>query len=346
MAQHRNRRVILKTRATALPTPELFGLTEDDAPSPADGQVLINNIYVTADPGMKGWISTAKNYASVETGATMNSFGVGVVVESRHPDIAEGDFLVGHTGWQDYSVLTPGTLGVRKLADDDRPLSATLGILGHSALTAYFGLLDVGRPTAGETVLVSTAAGSVGSAAGQFAKIKGCRTVGIAGGPAKTVLCRETFGYDAAIDYKALGNLSSDLAAALRAACPEGIDVYYDNVGGDTLDTVLGLMNQGGRITICGTAATESWVPPPTGLRFERHVLVNRLRIQGFILFDYQDRYEEALVDIRRWFKEGRLAYREDIAEGIEQAPAALAGLYQGRNMGRQLIRLRPDPTL
>lgn len=346
MAQHRNRRMILQTRATALPTPELFAMTEDDAPEPADGQVLVNNIYVTADPGMKGWISTAKNYASVETGATMNSFGVGVVVESRHSDIAEGDYLVGHTGWQDYSVLTPGTLGVRKLADDDRPLSATLGVLGHSSLTAYFGLLDVARPNEGETVLVSTAAGSVGSAAGQFAKIKGCRTVGIAGGPAKTALCREAFGYDAAIDYKALGDLSGDLAAALREACPDGIDVYYDNVGGDTLDTVLGLMNQGGRITICGTAATESWVPPPTGLRFERHVLVNRLRIQGFILFDYQDRYEDALVDIRRWFKEGRLNYREDIAEGLEQAPAALAGLYQGRNMGRQLIRVRPDPTL
>ncbi len=342
MAQHRNRRVILKTRATGLPTADLFDVVEDDAPEPGDGEALINNIYVTADPGMKGWISTAKNYASVETGDTMNSFGVGVVVDSRNPDFAEGDYIVGRTGWQEYSIVSPEQGGFRKVDPADGPLSASLGILGHSALTAYFGLLDVARPNAGETVLVSTAAGSVGSAAGQFAKIKGCRTVGIAGGPEKTALCRDAFGYDAAIDYKA----TEDLGSALQEACPDGIDVYYDNVGGDTLDTVLGLMNQNGRVTICGTAATESWVPPPTGLRFERHVLVNRLRIQGFILFDYQDRYEEALADIRQWFKEGKLNYREDIAEGLENAPAALAGLYHGTNMGRQLIRVRPDPTL
>ncbi|MCZ6590788.1 MAG: NADP-dependent oxidoreductase [Alphaproteobacteria bacterium] len=342
MAQHRNRRVILKTRATGLPVPELFDMVEDDAPEPGDGEVLINNIYVSADPGMKGWISTAKNYASVETGATMNSFGVGVVVESRNPDIAEGDYIVGRTGWQEYSIVAPEQGGFRKVDPADGPLSASLGVLGHSAITAYFGLLDVGRPNAGETVLVSTAAGSVGSAVGQFANIKGCRTVGIAGGPEKAALCREVFGYDVAIDYKA----TDDLAAALQEACPEGIDVYYDNVGGDTLDTVLGLMNQNGRVVICGTAATEAWVPPPTGLRFERHVLVNRLRIQGFILFDYQDRYEDALADIRQWFKEGKLNYREDIAEGLENAPAALAGLYEGRNKGRQLIRVRPDPTL
>ena len=342
MAQHRNRRVILKTRTTGLPSPDLFDVVEDDAPEPGDGEALINNIYVTADPGMKGWISTAKNYASVETGATMNSFGVGVVVESNNSGIAEGDYIVGHTGWQEYSVVSPEQAGFRKVDPSDGPLSANLGILGHSALTAYFGLLDVARPNAGETVLVSTAAGSVGSAAGQFAKIKGCRTVGIAGGPEKVALCRDAFGYDAAIDYKA----TDDLGSALQEACPEGIDVYYDNVGGDTLDSVLGLMNQNGRVTICGTAATDSWVPPPTGLRFERHVLVSRLRIQGFILFDYQDRYEEALADIRQWFKEGKLNYREDIAEGLENAPAALAGLYEGRNMGRQLVRVRPDPTL
>lgn len=342
MAQHRNRRVILKTRATGLPTPELFDMVEDDAPEPGDGEALIHNIYVTADPGMKGWISTAVNYASVETGETMNSFGVGVVVETRNPDIAEGDYIVAHTGWQEYSIVAPGEGGFRRVDPADGPLSATLGVLGHSAFTAYFGLLDVGQPKAGETVLVSTAAGAVGSAVGQFAKIKGCRTVGIAGGLEKVALCRGEFGYDDAIDYKA----TDDLAAALQEACPEGIDVYYDNVGGDTLDTVLPLMNQNGRVVICGTAATEGWVPPPTGLRVERHVLVKRLRIQGFILFDFEDRYADALADIRQWYKEGKLNYREDIAEGLENAPAALAGLYEGRNMGRQLIRVRPDPTL
>lgn len=342
MTQHRNRRVVLKTRATGLPTVDLFEIIEDDAPEPGDGEALINNIYVTADPGMKGWISMAKNYASVEIGETMSGFGVGIVVKSRNPDIAEGEYIVGRTGWQEYAIVSPKHGYFRKFDPADGPLSASLSVLGQNAITAYFGLLDVGQAKAGDTVLVSTAAGSVGSAAGQIANIKGCRTVGIAGGPEKTALCREAFGFDAAIDYKA----TDDLAGALKAACPDGIDVYYDNVGGDILDAVLSQMNLNGRVTICGTAATEAWVPPPSGLRFERHVLVNRLRIQGFIMFDFVDRYEEALADIRQWFKDGKLNYREDIADGLENAAAALAGLYTGNNRGRQLIRVRPDPTL
>ncbi len=342
MAQHRNRRVILKTRATGLPTPDLFDIVEDDAPEPGDGELLIHSIYVTADPGMKGWISIAKNYASVETGATMNSFGLGVVVQSRHPDYAEGDIVTSRTGWQEYSIATPDDFAFRKVDPAVGPISTALGVLGVNGITAYFGLLDVGQPKAGETVVVSTAAGAVGSAVGQIAKIKGCRTVGIAGGPEKVALCKDEFGYDDAIDYKA----TDDLGAALQAACPEGIDVYYDSVGGDTFDTMLGLLNLHGRVVVCGTAATEGWVPPPTGLRPERHILVSRLRIQGFIVFDYAERYPEALADLSQWLAEGKLNYREDIAEGLENAPGALAGLYEGQNKGRQLIRVRPDPTL
>jgi NADPH-dependent curcumin reductase CurA len=341
MAQHTNKRVILQRRASGLPTPDLFAVIEDAAPEPADGEVLVSTLYVTADPGMKGWIGTAKNYNSVETGGTMHSFGTGVVVESRHPEVAVGDILCGRTGWQSYAIMNPDAPGIRRIDPADGPLSTSLGVLGVNGITAYLGLLDVGQPKAGNTVLVSTAAGAVGSAAGQIAKIKGCRTVGIAGGADKTALCRDLFGYDAAIDYKA----TADLRAALQAACPDGIDVYYDNVGGATLDTVLGLMNVGGRIAICGTAATESWDPPPHGPRVERALLVSRLKMQGLLLFDYTPRFGEALADLRQWVRDGRLKYREDIVDGLEHAPAMLAGLYAGRNTGRALIRVRPEPA-
>lgn len=340
MTQHKNRRVILARRAIGLPTPDLFEVIEDEAPAPRAGEVLLSTVYVTADPGMKGWIGTAKNYNRVETGGTMHSFGTGVVVESRHAEFVPGDILCGRTGWQSYAVMNPDAPGIRRVDQDDGPISTSLGILGVNGITAYFGLLDIGRPQPGETVVVSTAAGAVGSAAGQIAKIKGCRTIGIAGGPEKTTLCREVFGYDAALDYKGGG----DLADGLRATCPDGIDVYYDNVGGTTLDTVLGLMNTGGRIAICGTAATESWDPPPLGPRVERALLVSRLKMQGFLLFDYTARFDEALADLRQWLKDGRLAYREDIVDGLENAPAMLAGLYAGRNTGRALIRVRSEP--
>ena len=341
MSQLENRRVILKKRATGLPTVDCFDIVEDAAPEPGPNQVLVHNIYVSVDTGMKGWISTARNYASVETGATMNSFGVGVVVDSRHPDVSEGEVVGGLTGWQTYGVADPGGPMFRKVDPSLAPISTALGVLGISGLTAYFGLLDVGQPQTGETVLVSTAAGAVGSAVGQIAALRGCRPVGIAGGPEKTSLCRDAFGYEAAIDYKS----GADLAKELRECCPDGIDVYFDNVGGETLDIVLRQMNQGGRIVICGTAATESWDPPPLGPRLERELLVSRLRMQGFILFDFAARFPEALSELSSWLTQGKLNYREDILEGLEQAPAALAGLYQGRNMGRQLVRVRPEPT-
>ncbi len=340
MPQHKNTRVVLKERATGLPSPDLFDVVEDDAPSPGDGEVLINNVYVSADPGMKGWIGTARNYASVETGATMRSFSVGVVVESNHADVAEGDVVAANTGWAAYAVADPDQPTFRKVDPAAAPISTALGVLGVNGFTAYFGLLDIGQPKEGETVLVSTAAGAVGSAVGQIAKIKGCRTVGIAGGPEKTAICTDEFGFDAAIDYKA----SDDLDAAIRDACPDGVDVYYDNVGGDILDMVLGQVNLHGRVAICGTAATDSWIPQPTGLRPERNLLVNRIKMQGFLLFDYAPRFAEAHADLSKWVSDGKIRYREDIVDGLENAPAALTGLYEGRNMGRQLIRVRPDP--
>ena len=342
MTKPSNPSIVLRQRATGLPTPDLFELVDREIPEPADGDVLVHNIYVTADPGMKGWISNARNYMSVETGATMAASGVGQVVASRNPDVAEGAYVAGMTGWQTYGLASPQQPSFRVVDPADGPLSTTLGVLGLSGLTAYFGLLDIGGPQPGETVVVSTAAGSVGSAVGQIAQIHGCRTVGITGGPEKVALCRDTFRYDAAIDYRA----TTDLQAAISEAAPGGVDVYFDNVGGATLDTVAAVLNPGARIVICGTAATASWDPPPSGVRLERYILVNRLRIQGFVVFDYQERFPEALEALRGWLREGRLRYREDIADGLAEAPRVLAGLYRGANTGRALIRVRPDPTL
>lgn len=330
----KNRRIILTRRATGLPGPEHFEMVEDEAPEPGPDQVLVRNRFVTIDPAMKGWISTAKNYASVETGATMRSFGVGEAVASRHPQIRAGDIVCGMTGWQDYGIADATQPFFRTVDPADGPISTALGVYGISGLTAYFGLTDIGAPKPGETVLVSTAAGAVGSAVGQIARISGCRTVGITGSPRKVALCRETFGYDAAIDYKA----ESDLAGALKAACPDGVDIYYDNVGGATLDIVMGMLNVGARIIICGTAATASWDPPPQGPRLERAILVARARVQGLIIFDFADRFPEALDALRGWVNDGRLVWREEIVDGLGQAPGALASIYRGENMGRLMI--------
>jgi len=255
-------------------------------------------------------------------------------VASKNADYAVGEIVVGAFGWQDFALSDGGDVLFRVAPGIER-LSAALGVLGVSGVTAYFGLLEIGQPRAGETVVVSTAAGSVGSAVGQIARIQGCRAVGLTGGGAKVDLCTGTFGYDSAIDYKA-GNLDN----ALGAACPDGVDVYFDNTGGAISDTVLGHLNIGGRIVVCGTAATASWDPPPTGPRIERQILVRRARMQGLLIFDYKDRFAEAQVQLAAWLADGRLTDREEILDGIEAAPGAIRRLYDGRNMGKLIIRL------
>jgi hypothetical protein len=223
----------------------------------------------------------------------------------------------------------------RKISEVDLPLSTSLGVLGLNGVTAYFGLLEIGQPVAGETVVVSTAAGSVGSCVGQIAKAIGCRTVGIAGGAVKTRLCREEFGFDAVIDYK-----SDDLDATLAQACPDGVDVYFDNTAGTISDAVMKQLRIGARVVICGTASVSSWDPIPQGPRVERHLLVKRARMQGFVVLDYADRYGEAREKLAQWVRNGDIRYREDILDGIERAPDAIAGLYRGENLGKRLIRL------
>jgi hypothetical protein len=331
-----NRQVRLKSRPNGIPQAENFELVEAAVPKLAERQFLVRNDYLSVEPAMRGWVSAVANYSTpVGIGEVMRSFSAGTVVASRHPGFSDGDAVMGLLGWQTYAVSDGGSI-TRKVKETDLPLSLSLGILGLNGVTAYFGLLDLGTPRPGDTVVVSTAAGSVGSAVGQIAKLMGCRTVGLTGGPVKVKLCREEFGYDAAIDYK-----TEDLDTALAAACPRGVDVYFDNTSGAISDAVLLKLAMGARIVICGTASVASWDPPPLGPRVERHILVKRARMSGFLVFDYYHRYEEAVTRLADWIRQDRIRYVEDIVDGIENCPGAIAELYRGENLGKRLIRLR-----
>lgn len=305
-------------------------------PRISDGEFLVRNIFLSADPAMRGWIADKTTYwPRTEVGDTMRAFSVGEVIESRSLDYAVGDKVMGIFGWQDNAAVKPQQV-MRKVLEDDLPLSLSLGVLGLNGLTAYFGLLDVCRPKAGETVVVSTAAGGVGSAVGQIAKIKGCRTIGFAGGAEKVRQCVDEFGYDSAVDYKS----TADLDDALARLCPNGVDAFFDNTSGAIHDAVLRQINVGARIAICGTASYASWDPWNEGPRPERHLLVKRAIMQGFLTTDFAPRYEEAIAALAGWIRAGKLRYREDMQEGIEAAPASIAMLYAGENHGKLVIKL------
>ena len=336
MKSQANRQVRLKSRPTGIPQSDHFEIVTTPLLDLADKQFLVRNEFLSVEPAMRGWVSAVANYSTpVGIGEVMRAFAAGTVVASRHPNYREGDTVMGMLGWQEYAISDGSTI-TRKVKENDLPLSLSLGVLGLNGVTAYFGLLDVGQPRPGDTVVVSTAAGAVGSAVGQIAKLMGCRTVGLTGGPVKCKLCREEFGYDEAIDYKA-GALSD----ALARACPRGVDVYFDNTAGLISDAVLPQLAMGARVVICGTASVPSWDPPPTGPRVERHLLVKRARMAGLLIFDYQHRYEEAVARLADWVRDGRLRYREDILDGIENCPGAIAELYRGENLGKRLIHLR-----
>jgi NADPH-dependent curcumin reductase CurA len=330
-----NRQVRLKSRPSGIPQAEHFEIVDTQLPEPADGEVVVRNLYLSVEPAMRGWVSAVANYSEpVAIGAVMRSLSTGRVVASRVAGFHAGDLVTGWLGWQEYACVRPQAIQ-RKLPPSELPISTSLGVLGLNGLTAYFGLLEIGRPKAGQTVVVSTAAGAVGSSVGQIAKIKGCRAVGIAGGTNKKKLCTEVFGYDAAIDYKA-----DDLEQALAAACPDGVDIYFDNTAGAISDAVLRHLAVGARVIICGTASVASWNPAPQGPRVERHLLVKRASMQGLLVMDHEARYEGALEELSRWVSTDQLRYREDILRGIEQAPGAIAGLYRGENLGKRLIQL------
>ena len=330
-----NRQVILTSRPGGVAQADNFALVSVESLALGEGQLRIRNRFLSVEPAMRGWIADAGNYAApVAIGAVMRSLAVGEIIESRADGWAVGTVVCGWFGWQEEAVVEPSAV-VRAVGEADLPASLALGVLGINGVTAYLALTSIGQPKPGETVLVSTAAGGVGSAVGQIAKILGARTVGITGGADKARDCVELFGYDAALDYKAPG-----LAEAIAAACPDGINVYYDNTAGAISDVVMPQLALRARVVICGTASIAQWDPWPQGPRVERHLLVKRARMEGFVIFDHMDRWDEAVSTLAGWIREGRLSYQEDILECIDTCPDALAGLYRGENRGKRIIRL------
>ena len=309
-----------------------FKLIEAPAPAPQEGEVLVKNLWLSLDPYMRGRLSQQKSYAKgVEIGEVMTGETAGEVVESRHPKFKPGDTVTAPSGWQLYCCLKGETL--TKVDASRARLSYFLGCLGMPGRTAYFGLKEIGAPKPGETIVVSAASGAVGMVVGQLAKAWGCRAVGIAGGKEKCDYVR-SLGFDACIDYKA-GNLHDDL----KQACPKGVDVYFENVGGQILDTLLRLMNLKSRIIVCGLISDYNALEP-YGVKMFRSILVNRIKVQGMIVFDWLERYPEANAALLELVVAGKLKYRESVLEGIEAAPRGLIGLLQGHNFGKQLVKL------
>lgn len=331
-----NRQVVLTSRPEGIPQAGHFEIRQVALPALAQGELLVRNAFLSVEPAMRGWVNAAANYSdAVGIGEVMRAFSAGEVVASRHPGYAVGDRVMGMLGWQDYSV-SDGAAIRRKVLETDLALSLSLGVLGINGITAYFALNEVAQPRAGDTIVVSTAAGAVGSAVGQLARMAGCRTIGITGGAQKVRICLEEFGFDIAIDYKA-----PDFKAQLAKACAGGVDIYHDNTGGPVSDAVLPHLARGARVVICGTASVASWDPWPSGPCPQRHLLNKAARMQGFLVWDYEHRYEEAVTRLAGWVRDGRLRSREEIVDGIEQAPGAIAELYAGRNAGKRLIRLQ-----
>lgn len=315
-------------------TPAHFKLVETPLPVPKDGEVLVKNLWLSLDPYMRGRMSQQKSYIKgVEVGEVMEGQTAGEVMESKHPGFARGDKVLARVGWQLYGCIR-GDGEITKVDAGRAPLSYYLGVLGMPGMTAYFGLNEIGKPKAGETVVVSAASGAVGSVVGQLAKIAGCRAVGIAGGKVKCDYVVSELGFDACIDYKA-GNLYRDL----KEACPKGVDVYFDNVGGEILDTMLRLMNAFSRLVVCGRISGYDGAEP-YGVKNTGAILVNRIRVQGMIVFDWKDRYPEALKALAGYLAQGRLKTRESVVEGIEKAPQGFIDLLKGGNFGKQLVKL------
>jgi NADPH-dependent curcumin reductase CurA len=333
--QEVNRRILLVRRPTGVPEAGDFAMDEVPAPAPADGQFLIRNLFLSVDPAQRGWATDASNYTNtVPLGGVMRALAVGIVMESRHPEFPVGSHAYGWFGWQAFAVAGPDDV-LTRFAAPEVPLSAYAGILGINGLTAWLAFHRLGRPNPGDTILVSTAAGAVGSIVGQLASAAGCRAVGLTGSDDKADLCRTRFGYDVALNYK-----SGTLADLLSEAAPDGFDIFFDSVGGSILDTSLRQMRIAGRVVQCGTASIATWTPPPQGLRNEREVLTRRLSWNGFVIFDHQSLFEETMAELIAMIRSGRLTYDEDIRGGIETAPQALADVYSGRNTGKTLIAL------
>ncbi len=328
-----NRQVLLVEKPTGKLGPEHFKMSNGTMPEPGDGEALLRVRYISLDAANRAWMHGATYRAAVEANTVMAGGGIAEVIASKSPNLAPGDLVFGDTGWQDYAAVAAKHLTKMPKVE---PMTHLLSVYGIAGLTAYFGLLDIGKPKAGETVVVSAAAGSVGSIVGQIARIKGCHVVGIAGGKDKCEWLTSKLGFDAAVDYK-----DGAVFKALKAAAPKGIDVYFDNVGGDILEACLAQMNNRGRIACCGAISQYDGVPSATGPRgVPGLIVVKRLIMQGFIVMDFMDRRDEALSDLQSWVASGKLKVQEDIIDGLENTPKALIGLLAGENRGKRMIKL------
>lgn len=334
-----NRRFLLASRPTGAPEPGNFTLVSEPIPAPGPKEVLVRALWLSVDPYMRGRMSSAKSYAApVAIGEVMTGGGVGQVIASHSPAFAVGDIVEGGLGWQEYAVADPATL--RKVDPSLAPISTAVGVLGMPGMTAYFALLEVCEPKAGDTVVVSGAAGAVGQIVGQIAKINGCRVVGIAGSDEKLAYLTRELGFDATINYKT----ANDLTAAVAAACPHGVDVYFDNVGGAVSQAVFDNLAFKARIVICGQISQYNNATPELGPRSLRYMLVNRARMEGFLVFDWRDRHPEARRRMAEWIKAGRLKYTEHVTEGFERMPEAFIAMLNGANLGKAVVKIA-DPV-
>jgi NADPH-dependent curcumin reductase CurA len=327
-----NRQWLLRARPVGMVKESDFELRSSPIPKPGDGQVLVRNRWLAFEPAMRGWMSDRPSYIPpVPIGDVMRGMAVGEVIESNLSGYAPGDLVSGMTGWQEWAI---GDAGLRKLPEGADPRLA-LSVLGLTGVTAYFGLLDIGQPKAGDVVVVSGAAGATGSVVGQIAKRKGCRVVGIAGGREKCAWLTQKAHFDAAIDYK-----SEDVGERLSQLCPEGIDVYFDNVGGEILDEALARIARGARVVICGSISRYNLEELPPGPRNYYNVVAQRARIEGFVVIDFLPRYAEAAEELAKWVADGSIAWEVDVQKGFENAPKTLMRLYTGANFGKQLLEL------
>ena len=338
MPRSLNRQILLANRPVGIPKASDFLLNETSIPTPADGQVLCETLYLSLDPYMRGRMSPSKSYAKpVEINEVMTGGTVGKVIESKDPNLKAGDIVFGYGGWQDYWVHNGKTL--KNVDPDIAPISTATGVLGMPGVTAYTGLLNIGKPKKGETVVVASACGPVGSVVGQIAKFKGARSVGIAGSKEKCKYATDKFQFDHCLNHK-----SSEFTEELKQVCPEGIDVYFENVGGKVLDSVLPLLNDFARIPVCGIISAYNSTELPSGPNLipslMRSILVKRLTFRGFIVWDFANQEKEALQQLAKWIKQGKLHYLEDIVDGLENAPEAFIGLFDGKNFGKLVVRV------
>ena len=331
-----NRQWLLKSRPEGDIKNSDFEWKESPVPSPSEGEILVRNLFLSLDPAMRGWMSETDSYIEpVVLGDVMRGGCIGEVIESKHPEFKKGDKVFGLLGWQDYAVAGGENLPNKLPEGLPLPLTTFLSVLGLTGVTAYFGLLDVGQPKAGETVVVSTAAGAVGSIVGQIAKLKECRVVGLTGSDEKCAWIKDDLGFDAAVNYK-----KENVADALDKHCPNRIDVYFDNVGGEILNEALGRLAVHGRVVICGAITRYNETEPTPGPSNYINLLLKRGRMEGFVLTDYLDRYMEAVMALAQWVTQGKLKWKEDIVDGLENAPEAIHKLFTGANTGKLIVKI------